>query len=181
MTWLVAGLGNPGERYAATRHNVGVMVVEELSERAGVRLHKVRFLPALIAETNEGGEQVLLARSLRFMNESGPGFASLAKRRGVDAEHVIACHDDIDLQFGSLRVKFGGSTAGHHGLNSLVGALRTPDFHRVRLGGGRPPGRVETHPDWLLDRFTKREQAEAASLVSDGAEAVRSLIRDGLA
>jgi PTH1 family peptidyl-tRNA hydrolase len=181
MRWLVVGLGNPGERYADTRHNIGVTVVEELAHRAGARLRKVRFLPVLCAETTDGGEKVLLARSLRFMNDSGPVFASLAKRRGLDAEHVIACHDDIDLPFGSLRVKFGGSTAGHHGLNSLVAALRTPDFHRVRLGVGRPPGRVETHPDWLLDRFTERERPEAAALVSDGADAVRSLIRDGLA
>jgi len=180
MRWLVAGLGNPGERYAATRHNVGVMVVEELAQRAGAHLRKARFLSALCAEANDGDEQVLLARSLQFMNESGPTFASLGKRRGLDAEHVIACHDDIDLQFGSLRVKFGGSTAGHHGLNSLVAALRTPNFHRVRLGVGRPPGRVETHPDWLLDRFTKRERPEVDLLVSDGADAVQSLIRYGL-
>src|SRR5207237_3506084 len=86
MRWLVAGLGNPGERYAATRHNVGMMVVEELAQRAGARLRKARFLSALCAEANDGDEQVLLATSLQFMNESGPTFASLAKRRGLDAE-----------------------------------------------------------------------------------------------
>ena len=182
MTWVVAGLGNPGPTYARTRHNAGAMAAELLASRAGERFRKARFVPAEVAQFHDqaSGERVVLVRSTRFMNESGPTFASLAKRRGLDAEHVIACHDDIDLQFGSLRVKFGGSTAGHHGLNSLVAALRTPNFHRVRLGVGRPPGRVETHPDWLLDRFTKRERPEVDLLVSDGADAVQSLIRYGL-
>jgi peptidyl-tRNA hydrolase, PTH1 family len=115
------------------------------------------------------------------MNVSGPAFASLAKRRGVSSDHVIACHDEIDLPFGALHVKFDGSTAGHHGLDSLVSALGTRDFYRVRLGVGRPPGRVETHPDWLLEPFPRREQAEVELLVSEGADAVLSLVRDGLA
>jgi PTH1 family peptidyl-tRNA hydrolase len=181
MTWLVAGLGNPGERYAKTRHNAGAMVVDELSSRAAARLRKVRFLPVEVAETREAGEPVLLAKALRFMNESGPALASLAKKRGVEPDHLVACHDEIDLPFGALHVKMGGSTAGHHGLESLVSALRTPQFYRIRLGVGRPPGRVETHPDWLLEQFSKRELPELELLVSDGADAVQSLLRDGLA
>jgi PTH1 family peptidyl-tRNA hydrolase len=180
MGFLVAGLGNPGERYANTRHNVGVMVVEELASRAGSKLRKVRFLSVLAAETREGDEQVLLAVSLQYMNESGPAFASLAKRRGIAPDHVIACHDEIDLPFGALHVKFGGSTAGHHGLDSLVSALRTREFYRVRLGVGRPPGRVESHPDWLLEPFPKRQQDGVGLLVADGADATLSLVRDGL-
>ena len=180
MVFLVAGLGNPGERYATTRHNVGAMVVEELATRAGAKLRKVRFLPVLAAETREGDEHMLLATSLQFMNESGPAFASLAKRRGVPADHVVACHDDIDLPFGALQVRFGGSTAGHHGLDSLVSALRTRDFYRLRLGVGRPPGRVESHPDWLLEPFPKRLQADVAVLVAYGADAVLTLVREGL-
>jgi PTH1 family peptidyl-tRNA hydrolase len=181
MGYLVAGLGNPGERYAKTKHNVGARVVEELASRAGAKLRKVRFLPALAAETRESDHQVLLAVSLQFMNVSGPAFASLAKRRGAPADHVVACHDEIDLPFGALQVRFGGSTAGHHGLDSLVSSLGTRDFYRVRLGVGRPPGRVETHPDWLLEPFPKRQQAEIAILVSDGADAVVTLVREGLA
>jgi peptidyl-tRNA hydrolase, PTH1 family len=181
MAFIVAGLGNPGERYAKTRHNVGAMVVGELASRAGAKLRKVRFLSALAAETREGDEQVLLATSLQFMNMSGPAFASLAKRRGISSDHVIACHDEIDLPFGALQVRLGGSTAGHHGLDSLVSALGTRDFYRVRLGVGRPPGRVESHPDWLLEPFPKRREAELAALVADGADAVRMLVREGLA
>jgi PTH1 family peptidyl-tRNA hydrolase len=181
MTWLVAGLGNPGDRYARTRHNAGAMVVEELASRSGARFRKVRFIPIDLAETREAEESVLLAKARQFMNVSGPAFASLAKRRGVEPDHVIACHDEIDLPFGTLQVKRGGSAAGHHGLESLVQALRAPQFYRVRLGVGRPPGRVETHPDWLLEPFSKREQADVEVLVSDAADAVLSLIRAGLA
>ena len=181
MTWLVAGLGNPGERYARTRHNLGAMVVEELASRAGARLRKVRFLPVEAAEIKEGAQSLLLAESLQFMNVSGPTFASLAKRRGIETGNVIACHDEIDLPFGALQVKLDGSTAGHHGVESLVSAFRTRDFHRVRLGVGRPPGRVETHPDWLLEPVPKRQQADVERLVSDGADAVMTLVRDGLA
>ena len=180
MTWLVAGLGNPGERYARNRHNIGRVVAEELASRAGERFRKVRFVPADAAEIRHDAETVLLATSHEYMNDSGPSYASLARKRDVPAERVIAVHDEIDLPFGALRVKFGGSTAGHNGLNSLVGALRTPDFHRVRLGVGRPPGRKDP-ADWVLEDFAKREEADVAILVGDGADAVLSLVAHGLA
>ena len=181
MTWLVLGLGNPGERYARTRHNVGAMVVERMAAEAGERFRRVRFVSAETAELREvGGERLVLAKSLQYMNLSGPPFASVARKVSVGPDRIVACHDEIDLPFGALRVKFGGSTAGHHGLDSLVAALRTPDFYRIRLGVGRPPGRPETHPDWLLDPFSRREQPEVEVLVAEGADAVRSLVRDGL-
>jgi PTH1 family peptidyl-tRNA hydrolase len=107
-------------------------------------------------------------------------YASLAKKRDVDPAHLIAVHDDLDLAFGALRVKFGGSTAGNHGLDSLVGALRTQDFYRVRLGIGRPPGRQDPI-DFVLEPFPKRLQADVEMLVDDAADAVLSLVRDGLA
>jgi PTH1 family peptidyl-tRNA hydrolase len=179
MTWLVAGLGNPGERYAKTRHNLGRMVVEELARRAGERFRKARFIPGDVAEIRQGGERVLLARSHGYMNESGPSYASLARKHDVTPGHVIAVHDDLDLAFASLRVKFGGSTAGHNGLNSLVSALHTRDFHRVRLGVGRPPGRQDPI-DFVLQEFGKRDEADVAMLVADAADAVLSLVAEGL-
>lgn len=179
MTWLVAGLGNPGEHYAKHRHSVGHRVVDELARRAGERFRKVRFVPADAAEIKEGGERILLAKSHAYMNDSGPSFASLARKNGVDPERVIAVHDEIELPFAALRVKFGGSTAGHNGLNSLVGALRTPEFFRVRLGVGRPPGRQDP-TDWVLEGFAKREEPDVAILVDDAADAVISLVREGL-
>ncbi len=180
MTWVVAGLGNPGERYAKTRHNLGRMVVDELARRAGQRFRKARFVPADTAEIRAGDERVVLARSHLYMNESGPSYASLARKHRVPPEQVIAVHDDLDLAFAALRVKLGGSTAGHNGLNSLVAALRTPEFHRVRLGVGRPAGRKDPM-DFVLEDFSKRERADVAVLVDDAADAVLSLVRVGLA
>lgn len=176
---MVAGLGNPGERYERTRHNVGAMVVERLAERLEVRLKKVRFLSLSAAETKAGNVPLLLARPGTFMNECGPPIASLARKRGVTVDRVIACHDDIDLAFGALRVKRGGSTAGHHGLDSMVQAFRSPDFYRVRIGIGRPTGRWE-NVDFVLGPFAKREQEEANVLIEDAADAVLSLITEGL-
>ncbi|MGZ4125976.1 MAG: aminoacyl-tRNA hydrolase [Actinomycetota bacterium] len=179
MTWIVAGLGNPGDRYAATRHNLGYRVVDELASRAGERFKKVRFVPIDLAETTVDGERVLLGKSNRFYNETGEVVASLARKRDVPADHIIAVHDDLDLAFGALRVKFGGSTAGNHGLDSLVASLRTQDFYRVRLGIGRPPGRQDPI-DFVLEPFPKRAEADVAILVDDAADAVVSLVRDGL-
>lgn len=180
MAWLVAGLGNPGERYARTRHNVGTMVVDALAARAGERFRKARFLPAQVAEVREAGERVLLARSLQFMNVSGPSYASLARRNGVDPERVVAVHDEIDIPFGALKLKRGGSTAGHHGLDSLAGALRTPDFHRVRIGVGRPPGSQDP-ADFVLRPFAVREQPGVEVLIEDAADAIVALVTEGLA
>lgn len=179
MTWLVAGLGNPGERYARTRHNVGAMVVEELASRAGDPLRRVRLVPCDAAELRVDGETVVLARARAYMNESGPAYAALARTRGVPPERIVAVHDDLDLAFGALRVKFGGSTAGHHGLDSLVAALRTRDFFRVRIGIGRPPGRQDP-VDHVLEPFSEREEPEVELIVADAADAVLTLVREGL-
>ena len=179
MTWLVAGLGNPGERYARTRHNLGYRVVDDLASRENERFRKARFVAGDTAEIRYAGERVVLAKARSFMNESGPPIASLARKHGVDPEHVIAVHDEIDLPFGALRVKAGGSTAGHNGLRSLERALRSPDFYRVRLGVGRPPGRQDPG-DYVLEPFPKRDEADVAALVDDGADAVLSLLGDGL-
>jgi PTH1 family peptidyl-tRNA hydrolase len=178
--WLVAGLGNPGERYADTRHNVGARVVERLAERLGTRLRKVRFLPIEAGEATVDGERVWLVRSQTFMNVSGPSIASLARKRDVEPERVVIVHDEIDLAFGSLKVKRGGSTAGHRGLDSVAQALRTQDFHRVRIGVGRPAGRKDP-ADHVLERFAKAELEEVDVLVEEAADAVLTLVTDGLA
>jgi PTH1 family peptidyl-tRNA hydrolase len=179
MTWLVAGLGNPGERYAGTRHNVGAMVIDELANRAGERFRKTRFVPADVAEITADGERMLLVKSRTFMNESGPAYASVAKKHDVRPDHVIAAHDELDLAFGALRVKLGGSTAGHHGLDSLVAGLRTPEFYRLRLGIGRPPGRQDPL-DFVLRPFSRKEQEVVVVLVDQAADAALSLARHGL-
>jgi PTH1 family peptidyl-tRNA hydrolase len=180
MAWLVAGLGNPGDRYARTRHNLGAMVVDQLARDGGERFRKARFVPVEVAKTTIGGERLWLAKSLRYMNESGPSYASIAKKHDIAPDHVIAVHDEIDLPFATLRLKLGGGTAGHNGLKSLQQSLRTPDFCRVRLGVGRPPGRQEA-ADYVLEPFPKREEADVALLVDRGADAVRSLVAEGFA
>jgi peptidyl-tRNA hydrolase, PTH1 family len=180
MAWLVAGLGNPGDRYANTRHNIGRMVVHELARANGDRFRKARFLPAEIAETHEAGERVLLVTSTRFMNESGPSYAGVAKKQHVEPDHVIAVHDELDIEPGMLRVKLGGGTAGHNGLRSLEGSLHTKDFLRVRVGIGRPPGRQDPG-DFVLEPIGKKLDAEIAIWVDRSVDAVRSLIADGLA
>jgi PTH1 family peptidyl-tRNA hydrolase len=178
--WLVAGLGNPGERYSATRHNVGARVVERLADRLGTRLRKVRFLPIEAGEVVVDGERVWLARSQTFMNVSGPSIASLARKRDVDPDRVVVVHDEIDLAFGSLKVKRGGSTAGHRGLDSVAQALRTKDFLRVRIGVGRPAGRKDP-ADHVLEPFARAEREEVEVLVEEAADAVLTLVTDGLA
>jgi peptidyl-tRNA hydrolase, PTH1 family len=179
MPWLVAGLGNPGDRYANTRHNVGRMVANELARASGERFRKVRFLPAELAEAREGDEQLLLVRSTHFMNESGPSYAGLAKKRGVEPGHVIAVHDELDIPAGELRLKLGGGTAGHNGLRSLERSLRTREFLRVRVGIGRPPGRQDP-ADFVLETIPSRLEADVAIWVDRAADAVRALVAEGL-
>jgi PTH1 family peptidyl-tRNA hydrolase len=179
MAWLIAGLGNPDERYARTRHNVGRMVVDELAREGGDRFRKVRFLPVETAEIRVGDERVELARSTRYMNESGPSYASLAKKRDIEPDHVIAVHDELDIPAGTIRVKQGGGNSGHNGLRSLDQALRTADYLRIRVGIGRPPGRQDP-ADFVLQPVGTRGEADLALLVSHAADAVRALIEDGL-
>jgi PTH1 family peptidyl-tRNA hydrolase len=179
VVWLVAGLGNPGERYANTRHNLGRLVVEDLAHASGARFRKVKFLPSEVAEITESEDHVLLVRATRFMNESGPSYASLAKKRGVEPGHLIAVHDELDIPAGTLRVKLGGGTSGHNGLKSLQQALGTTEFLRVRVGIGRPPGRQDP-ADFVLEPMPERLEPDVAILVDHAADAVRSLIGAGL-
>lgn len=178
--WLVVGLGNPGERYASTRHNIGARVVERLAERLGARLRKVRFNALEAADVRSGDHRLWLVRPLAWMNVSGPPVVSFAKRRDIPVDRVVVCHDEIDLAFGALKLKRGGSTAGHRGLDSLVQALGSRDFHRVRLGVGRPPGRQDP-ADYVLEPFRKAEREEAGVLAEEGADAVLTLVEHGVA
>jgi peptidyl-tRNA hydrolase, PTH1 family len=179
MAWLVAGLGNPEDRFARTRHNVGRMVAENLAREAGERFRKVRFLPVEVAEIRVGDERVLLSRSTRFMNESGPSYASLAKKHGIEPSRLIAVHDELDIPAGTLRVKLGGGNSGHNGLRSLDQALRSPDYLRVRVGIGRPPGRQDP-ADFVLQPVAKRDEGDLALVVGHATDAVRALITDGV-
>jgi peptidyl-tRNA hydrolase, PTH1 family len=179
MAWLVAGLGNPGDRYAKSRHNLGLMVAEELAREAGARLKKARFLPAEVAQIRIGDERVLVVTSTRFMNESGTSYAGVARKQDIPTERIVAVHDELEIPPGELRVKFGGGSAGHNGLRSLTQALRTPGYYRVRIGVGRPPGR-QGPADFVLEPIGRKDEAEIAGWVDRAADAVRTLIGAGL-
>jgi peptidyl-tRNA hydrolase, PTH1 family len=177
--WLIAGLGNPGDQYAKTRHNSGAMAIDRLCSRLDVSLKKVRFVAAMAADVRVGDSPVILAVATTYMNEGGPPLASLARKRDVTPDHVIAVHDDLDLPFGALRLKLGTSTGGHHGLDSLASGLRTPSFYRVRIGIGRPPGRQDP-VDFVLAPFAARERDELGVVVEDAADAALAIVSDGL-
>ena len=179
MAWLVAGLGNPDDGFSRSRHNIGRRVAEDLAAAEGVRLKKARFLPAAVGEIRIGDESVWLVTSTHFMNESGPSYAGVAKKHGIEPGRIVAVHDELEIPAGELRVKLGGGSAGHNGLKSLTNALRTPEYHRVRVGIGRPPGRKDP-ADFVLEPIAAKDEPEIALWVDRAADAVRSLIRDGL-
>lgn len=178
--WLVVGLGNPGSEYANTRHNIGFDVVDELARRAGVSLRMNKRARALSADARIEGSRVVLAQPQTFMNLSGAAVASLCNFYGIPAEHVVAIHDDLDLSLGGLRVKLGGGAGGHNGIKSMAGSLGTPDFLRVRVGIGRPPGTMDPAV-YVLRRFANSERAEAELATVTAADATESLLVNGLA
>jgi PTH1 family peptidyl-tRNA hydrolase len=176
--WLVLGLGNPGTEYATTRHNAGAMVIDVLAQRAGVKLKSHRA-HADIAETRIDGVRAIVARPRSYMNESGGPAAGLMSFFRVDAQHTVVVHDEIDLGFGRIQVRFDGGDAGHNGLRSLRRSLGTGDFFRVRLGVGRPTGRQEA-AGHVLRSFSSTERKELPLLLERGADAVATLLGDGL-
>ncbi|MER2136034.1 MAG: aminoacyl-tRNA hydrolase [Arthrobacter sp.] len=179
-TWLVAGLGNPGPGYSRNRHNVGQMVLDELASRMGGRFkaHKSRA-QVLEGRTGIGGPRVVLAKPLTYMNLSGGPVSALARFYGIEPENIVAVHDEIDIPFNSVKLKLGGGEGGHNGLRDISKALGTKDYLRVRVGVGRPPGRMDT-ADWVLKDFGSAEAKDLPFLVSDGADAVELLLSDGL-
>ena len=183
--WLVVGLGNPGPRYAGNRHNVGAMVVERMAADSGValRAHKAR---AAAAEIRLGtlpgglpGPKVVLAVPSTYMNESGGPVSALMKFLKIPPERLVVLHDELDIDFGAVRLKFGGGEGGHNGLRSISKSIGTKDYLRVRLGIGRPPGRMEVS-DFVLKDFSATERRELDFLIPSGAEAVELLVHRGL-
>jgi peptidyl-tRNA hydrolase, PTH1 family len=180
-TWLVVGLGNPGPAYAGNRHNVGHLVVERLARRMGgaLRAHRTR---ADLLDGRLGpppGHRVVLARPRSYMNESGGPVKGLSDYFDVPVEQLVVVHDELDLPYGAMRVKLGGGDNGHNGLRSVRKALGTGEFYRVRVGVGRPPGRRDP-ADYLLSDFSPAERKELDGYVERAADAVESLICDGL-
>ncbi|MEO9323435.1 aminoacyl-tRNA hydrolase [Nocardioides sp. C4-1] len=182
--WLVVGLGNPGEKYAGHRHNIGYLVVDELARRLGTPLRAHKTGRAEVAEGRLGppgadGPRIVLARPRSYMNEVGGPTKALTTFYKVPPARVIAIHDELDIDFGTLRCKLGGGDNGHNGLKSLRSSFGTGDFYRVRAGIGRPPGRQDV-ADFVLSNYSGVERKELPFQVDTAADAVESLIVDGL-
>lgn len=180
-SWLVVGLGNPGPGYAANRHNVGEMVVAELGRRMSAKFKRHRA-NAMVAEVRAaiGGPKLILAGTNTFMNLSGGPVANLLKFYKLEPAQLIVVHDELDIPFDSLRLKFGGGHGGHNGIRDIVSAVGTGDFTRVRVGIGRPPGRQDA-ADFVLKDFSSSEKPSLPSLLADAADAVELIASDGLA
>jgi PTH1 family peptidyl-tRNA hydrolase len=183
-TWLIVGLGNPGPAYAGHRHNIGYVVLDELARRMGgsLRAHKsgrADVLEGRLAPPGAPAPKVVLGRVRGYMNESGGAVSTLAKFYGVEPDHIVAIHDELDIDFGTLRTKFGGGDNGHNGLKSLRASLGTGDFYRVRVGIGRPPGRRDP-ADFVLSDYAAAERKELPFQIDTAADAIECLVEKGL-
>jgi PTH1 family peptidyl-tRNA hydrolase len=187
--WLVVGLGNPGPTYASHRHNAGFLVADELARRAGVKFAKSLGLRAEAAQTRittagigavgAQADQVVLLKSRTFMNDTGLAVAKAGGYYKTASANLVAIHDELDLDFGQIRLKFGGGDNGHNGLKSIRRSLGTGDFFRVRFGIGRPPGRQDA-ADFVLSPFPSALADDLAVEVSRAADALECLLTDGL-
>jgi PTH1 family peptidyl-tRNA hydrolase len=176
---LVVGLGNPGPNYAKTRHNIGFVVADILADRIGSGFKVHKRSGAEVATGRIGGRSVVLAKPRTYMNDSGRQVGPLAKFYSVAPADLIIVHDELDIDFGRIRLKFGGGVAGHNGLRSVTSALGTNDFQRVRIGVGRPPGR-KSGATYVLENFTSAERSEVPTICEQAADATELLIELGL-
>lgn len=180
--WLVVGLGNPGPSYAGNRHNIGYLVNDELADRvgSGFRPHKTGRADVVEGRLGgPGGARVVLARPRCYMNESGGPVSALARFYKVPVERIIAVHDELDIEFDTLRVKLGGGDNGHNGLRSIRRSMDSGAFYRVRVGIGRPPGR-QSPADFVLSDYSAAERKILPFQIDRAADAVESLVASGL-
>ena len=177
--WLIVGLGNPGPKYEATRHNIGFLVADELAARMGSRSAMHKKARAEVAEGHLQHRRVIVAKPMQYMNESGGPTKALMSFYKIPAEQLVVIHDELDLNFAQLRLKLGGGDNGHNGLKSIRSATDTGEWYRVRVGIGRPPGRQEP-ADYVLKPWSSAERKELGLLVGESADAVEMLIHEGL-
>ncbi|MEV6906471.1 aminoacyl-tRNA hydrolase [Amycolatopsis sp. NPDC051071] len=175
---LLVGLGNPGPPYAGNRHNVGFMVLDELAGRVGGKF-KAHKSGAEVLEGRLAGQRVVLAKPRSYMNLSGGPVVGAARFYKIPPAGVVVVHDELDVDFGALKMKLGGGDNGHNGLRSITKSLGTKDYYRVRFGVGRPPGRQDP-ADFVLKDFSTVERKELAFEIDRCADAVEALISTGL-
>lgn len=176
---LVVGLGNPGPSYVGNRHNIGFLVADELGARIGGGRFKSHKAGADVLEGRLAGRRVVLAKPRSFMNLSGGPVAGLARFFKIAPESIIVVHDELDIPFDAVRLKLGGGDNGHNGLRSITKSLATKDYLRVRVGIGRPPGRMDP-ADFVLRDFSSPERKELAFVIDRAADATEALLTQGL-
>ena len=176
---LVVGLGNPGPNYATTRHNLGFVVVDILADRIGEKFKVHKKSGAEVATGRLAGRSVVLAKPRVYMNESGRQVGPLAKFYSVPPTDIVVIHDELDIDFGRIRLKAGGGVAGHNGLRSVASSLGSNDFQRVRIGIGKPPGRM-SGASFVLENFNATERKEVPTICEQAADAAELLIAQGL-
>lgn len=174
--WLVLGLGNPGDQYASTRHNIGQMVIDYLASDVKFSNHKSK---TQIADIRVAGKSVVLAKTLSYMNESGAPTKALADFYKIVPANLIVIHDELDIDFNTIRIKLGGGDNGHNGLKSLTSNFASPDYYRLRMGIGRPQAPIDP-ADYVLKPFSQPEKKELADFIARGALAIERLIEKGL-
>jgi len=177
--WLVVGLGNPGPAYAGTRHNAGALVLDELAARVGGAFRALKGRRAEVLEGRLAGLRAVLARPSSYMNESGGPVRSLVDFYKVPAAQLVVVHDELDVPFGEVRLKQGGGHGGHNGLRDIDRALGSKDYLRVRVGIGRPPGRMDP-ADYVLKDFAVADRKELPFVLDRAADAVEALLTGGL-
>ena len=177
-SWIIVGLGNPGPRYARTKHNVGAELVERLAGEIGADLKRTRG-QMRVGDGELEDEPVTLAIPTTYMNESGRPIARLLRKEGLPVDHLVIVQDELDLAPGTVRLKVGGGTAGHNGLESIAASLRSRDFMRLRIGVGKPPSKFEG-ADHVLSTFTPAEREMVHAAAERALEGVHVLVRDGV-
>jgi len=179
--WLILGLGNPGPAYAGHRHNIGYLVLDELARRMGGSLSKDKSgrADSLEGRLRIGGPRVILGRPRSYMNETGGPTKALMAFHKITPDHLVVIHDELDIPFDTLRLKLGGGDNGHNGLKSIRNALGTGDFHRVRVGIGRPPGRQDV-ADFVLSNYSTAERKVLDLQIDTAADAIETLVDEGL-
>jgi PTH1 family peptidyl-tRNA hydrolase len=176
--YLVAGLGNPGREYRQNRHNVGFMVADTLAEIANIPLRRVEFR-ALVGKGEFAGEKLVIAKPQTYMNDSGQAVAALLHFYKIPLERLLVVHDDLDLPFGTLRLRPSGGTGGQLGMESIASRLATRDFARLRVGIGRPPGHMDPR-DYVLHDFDPPEQELLPEVRGTAVDAIRRFIHEGI-
>lgn len=184
--WLIVGLGNPGSKYEGTRHNMGFMVADVLSERWSISFSDHKGLSKLgkgVMNLDDKSAKFFLAKPLTFMNDSGAAVSSISSYYQIETDHIVIIHDDMDLDFGRIKVKSGGSAGGHNGIRSIDRSLGTPQYARVRMGVGHAQRGAHAHDNtvnWVLGGFAGAQKSELPNFLADGADAVESVIFRGL-